>query len=430
MTFSLLFGLEGLLVVANILLWLGPLLKALKTNILNPLHPQFSTPLWVVYFILNTMTQKWFQWYDYKFGLLKTSHYGIINNPDYFIAPLCIVAIAALFYHYGIRRFCNPISDSSSDRILLNKIAQVIPQNNEKPFLLCAFFASAFVLVPHYYIPNAGLGTFWTYPLIMTNAFLPFMIFCVHKPLGILSFGFAILSATLMRSKASFLYPLLPIVFYYLSKNTFLRVRTWVQMSLLLIIALLLLSSRFGTNYKRVLHRDYAFEVFAALVNDVPYDSFGNAGALLGGKTNGPCASWTLEEIKAGIPAVLWPGKRFSENPSKTVSYNFLPRDYTTLPDAYFNRFLLFSGYYDLGIIGAFLSALGFGALYGWFWKKTKAKLISTGYLWPLFLYLPIPTIAAYFVACGGLTYGFINALVPSMLMLFIVHVSRKGQPV
>jgi len=425
MTFSLLFSLEFILVIANILLWLGPLLKSLKNDILNLLHPQFITPLCIVYFILNSMTQKWFHWFDGRLGLLKTTHYGHLYNPNYFVASLTIVAVSALFYHYGVRRFCSSISDSSSDRILLNKITQVIPPNSKKPFLVFCFFASAVAYLPNYYIPNAGLGTFWTYPLAMVNAFLPFMIFCVHKPLGLLSFAFSILSAIVMHSKASFLYPLLPVAFYYLSKHHFFEAQTWLRISMIILLALLLLSVGFGGNYKKVLHRDYAFEVFAALVNDVPCSSFGNAGSLLSGESIGPFESWTLEELKAGIPSILWPGKRFSENPSKAVSYWILSDDYASLPDVYFNRFLLFSGYYDFGVTGAFLNAFGFGALYGWLWKKTKLKITNTGYLWPLFIYLPIPTIAAYFVACGGITYGFINALVPSLVMLFVVLISR-----
>ncbi|MFA5779093.1 MAG: hypothetical protein WC947_03040 [Elusimicrobiota bacterium] len=339
--------------------------------------------------------------------------------------PLIIVAFCAPFYHIGVRLFCGSIVNSSSERTQLSTITQVIPKGQKLPFLFLSFVISGVVWMPNYFIPNSDFGTFWTYPLSMTNAILPFMIFCVSKPVGLLSFGFSVASALVMRSKASFLYPLLSIAFYYFFfKFSFSRLKSWVIFFIIISLSVVALSFGFGSDARRLLHRDYAFESFAALVNRAPNSYFGSAEYLLSGVSNGPFANWTLEEIKAGIPTILYPNKRFIVNPAKMVSQQFLPDDYIILPNAYFNRFLVFAGYYDFGIMGAFISALIFGALYGWFWMKTKRKILKSGYLWPLFLYLPIPTIATYFVACGGPNYGFINALVPAGVIFIIMIVT------
>lgn len=425
MNISFLFCFEVILVLVNVLLWLGPFLKSVKKGILNTLHPQFITPLWIVYFILNTMIQNWYPWMGgTEHGILKTTSEAISTNPQYLIMPLIVVALCAPFYHFGVRLFNNSIINSSSDKTRLITITQVVPKGQKIPFVVLAFIVSGVVWLPNYFIPNADFGTFWTYPLAMTTAILPFMIFCVNKPVGLLSFGFSLAGALVMRSKASLLYPLLPIAFYYLFRLRFNRLKSWIILFAVMFLAVAALSFGFGSDARRLLHRDYAFESFAALVDRAPNTYFGSAEYLLSGVSNGPYASWMLKEIEKGIPSILYPNKRFIVNPSKMVSRHFLPNDYKTLPNAYFNRFLVFAGYYDFGIIGAFISALSFGALYGWFWRKTKRKIIKSGYLWPLFLYLPIPTIATYFVACGGLTYGFINALVPAGVIFVVVIVS------
>jgi hypothetical protein len=421
------FYFEVILVFINVLLWLGPLLRSVRKGILNTLHPQFITPLWIVYLILNAMIQNWYSWMGgTEHAILKTTSEALSTNPQYLIVPLIIVALCAPFYHFGVRLFCNSIVNSSSDRTQFIKVVQVVPKGQKITFVFLAFIVAGVVWLPNYFIPNADFGTFWTYPLAMTTAILPFMIFCVNKPLGLLSFGFALASALVMRSKASLLYPLLTIAFYYLFfRFTFDRLKSWIILFAVMFLAVVALHvGGFGTA-RRLLHRDYGFEVFAALVNRPPNSYFGSAEYLLSGVNDGPYASWTLEEIKAGIPSILYPNKRFIVSPSKMVSRHFLPDDYRGMPNAYFAQFLLFAGYYDLGIIGAFISALSFGALYGWFWRKTKRNVLKTRYLWPLFLYLPIPAIATYFVACGGITYGFMNALVPSSVIFAIVLVSR-----
>jgi len=181
----------------------------------------------------------------------------------------------------------------------------------------------------------------------------------------------------------------------------------------------------FGNDARRLLHRDYAFESFAALVNKSENKFFGNTEYLLTNQTNGPINSWTLNELEKGVPSILHPGKRYSINPSKAVTEMYLPEDYKVLPEAYFNRFILFSGYYDLGLIGALINALIFGMFYGWIWKKVKIKVHKVNLLWPVFLYMPIPAIASYFIAVGGITYGLINALIPIGLVFILLLISR-----
>jgi len=421
MNFS--YNLEVILVFINIFLWLGPIFNSLRKGIFNPLHPQFMTPIFITYFIINVMLQKWFLWMmlGLRVGMLKTTHENLAADPDYLILPLIFVALAAPFYHFGVSLTSNKISKSFNDRILINENGTVISPTQKNPFLLVGFFLCLVCWVPNYLLPNAGYGTFWTFPLALTSSFLPFMIFLVNKPIGILCFGSSIVAGFILRSKASFLFPLLPIFFYYATKIRFNSIFSLIKPKFIIImitffcLAFGLLFIGFGTDYTRLLHRDYAFEVFAAIVKESP----------ITGVRDGPVWSWTIAEIKEGIPSILWPGKANSINPAKLVSFEFLPHDYYYNPGAYYNRFLLFAGYYDFGLIGALLSSMGYGMFYGWLWTRTKQKIIQSGYLWPLFLYITVPGIGVYYIASGGLTYGLINAFVPSAMILLTVIISR-----
>ena len=121
--------------------------------------------------------------------------------------------------------------------------------------------------LPNYILPNTGLGTFWTYPLAMTNCFLPFMVFVINKRLGILCFVFTIITGTVLQSKAALVYPVLPILFYYFYFYFYLKNVFSIFIPILLIIFIWVLLSLGGFDFvlAKLLHRDYAFEVFAAL---------------------------------------------------------------------------------------------------------------------------------------------------------------------
>jgi len=417
------FGFEILLLILNIVVWLGPIISSIRKGIFHPLHPQFMTPIFMIYFIINALLQKWLVWMlGTRIGMLKTTHENLLSNPDYLILPLIFVALAAPFYHYGVKITTKIMVKSGEDRSLLLKEIPVINPSNKLPFCILGFITCAICWIPNYLLPNEGYGTFWTFPLALTSSFLPFMLYKISKPVGLLSFGSSIVAGFILKSKASFLFPLLPIFFYYTSTMkinsffSFFKPKILITIITFFSLSISLLSfGGFGIDYIKLLHRDYSFEVFAAIVDKAP----------ITGVVDGPVTSWTLAEIKEGIPSFLWPGKKYSTNPAKLVSAEFLPHDYAVQPFTYFNRFLLFSGYYDLGLIGALLSAFGFGAFYGFLWRKTKNKILKTGYLWPLFIYITVPAIAVYFITSGGISYGIINASVPSAMMLLLLLFSK-----
>jgi len=420
--------LEMLLTVVVVAFWLGPFFKSLSSGKVNTLHPQFITPFWISYFVLNTMIQTWLSWMGgTEYGILRTTDAEMLYNREYLIIPLLIVAISAPFYHFGVRVFNGPISRSGYEYSIFSNSLGVVPRGNQLLFSLLAIIASATVWVPNYLMPNQDYGTFWTYPLAMTSVILPIMLFNISKVLGITSLILAFFGASILHSKASFVYPLLPFTLYYVFLKFNLKsLKAWVVLILgLLTIVYAFSVGGFGSDARRLLHRDYAFESFAALVDKSENRHFGNAEYLLTGKVNGAINSWTLNELEKGVPSVLHPGKRFSLNPSKEVTEMYLPEDHKVLPEAYFNRFLLFSGYYDLGLIGGFINAFIFGAFYGLIWKNVKKTVQKTSLLWPVFLYMPIPAIASYFIAVGGVAYGLINAFIPISVVFILLIMSR-----
>jgi hypothetical protein len=419
---------EKPLVVIVVLLWLWPFLKSLRTGKVHVLHPQCLTPIWISYFVLNTMIQVWLSWMGgTEYGILRTTDAEMAHNRTYLIIPLVFVGLCAPFYHFGVRIFNPSIAKSGNDLLCIKQSVRVVRKSRTIMFSTLGLLASATCWLPNYFIPNEGFGTFWTYPLAMVNVILPLMLFNIHKVLGVVSLALSFVGAAILHSKASFVYPLLPFIMYYVF--LYFRIRSfkaWMAMFVGFGIIVLSFSiGGFGNDARRLLHRDYAFESFAALVNKSENRYFGNAEYIFSGTTNGPITSWTFSEFEKGVPSILHPGKRNSINPSKAVTSMYLPEDYKALPNAYFNRFLVFSGYYDLGLIGAFLNALFVGMFYSFIWKVVKKKVMKTNLLWPIFLYMPIPAIGTYFIAVGGVTYGLINAFVPIAIVYILIFISK-----
>ena len=421
-------NLEIFLTFLVFIFWLGPFFISLKSGRTNVLHPQFITPFWISYFVLNTMIQTWFSWMGgTTFGILRTTNYEMFINRDYLIVPLLIVILSAPFFHFGVRLFNNSIIRSSYEYQIFSDIPNVVPKKNKLFFSSLLILASAVIWLPNYIIPNTDFGTFWTFPLAMTIVILPLMLFKIKPILGFISLILVFIGASIMASKASFVFPMLPFVFYYMFTHFKInQFRTWLVLTLaVMIIATAFAVGGFNTDARRLLHRDYAFESFAALVHKSENRFFGNFEYYMTGQVNGEIKSWTFNEFEKGIPSIIHPNKRYSLNPSKEVTKMYLPQDYKALPNAYFNRFFLFSGYYDLGLLGAFLNAFLFGAFYGFIWKKVKVKVFKKKLLWPLFLYMPIPVIASYFIAVGGISYGLINAFIPIAVVYFILFLLR-----
>ena len=427
-------NLEIFLTFLVCIFWLGPFFISLKTGRVNVLHPQFITPFWISYFVLNTMIQTWFSWMGgTTFGILRTTDYEMFINRSYLIAPLLVVIICAPFYHFGVRLFNGSIVNSSHEYQIFSSIQNVVPNKNKLFFSTILIIASAVIWLPNYFIPNANFGTFWTFPLAMTMVILPIMLFKIKPILGLISLGLVFIGASIMHSKAAFVFPLLPFILYYVFNYFKIKqLRGW----LVFFLSLVIIAAAFGVggfntdpefkkNARRLLHRDYAFESFAALVNKSENRFFGNFEYFLTGQVNGEIKSWTFNEFEKGIPSIIHHNKRYSLNPSHEVTEVYLPQDHKVLPNAYFNRFFLFSGYYDLGLIGAFLNAFFFGAFYGFIWKKVKIKVFKKKLLWPLILYMPIPAIASYFIAVGGIAYGLINSFIPIAIVSFILFLSR-----
>ncbi len=422
------FAAELILFFSIVVVWLGPFLLSLKHRVFNFLHPQTLIPIWITYFVLNALVEKWTPWMvEQEPGIIRTTSHLLPEFPNLFILPLVVVLVSGVFFHLGIRVLSPSVYSKSSfnSREMINY--KIVDDDMRVSFLLLAFILSSMAWVPNYLLPNEGLGTFWTYPLAMVNCFIPFMIYLINKPLGILSFGFMLVTGTVLQSKAALIYPMLPIIFYYFYfhfkiKNFFSLL---IPVFIILFLWLLLSIGGFGFALAKLFHRDYAFEVFALLIHYSPNQLFGNLEFAISGVLNSSSVSWIWAEIIEGIPSILNPFKGESINPAKLVTSEFLPIDYAVLPSAYFNRFILFAGYHDFGIIGACIQGFSFGLLYSWFYRRFIRRVKKEKLLWPLFVYLPVPCLSTYFIAAGGITYGFINALIPAFLIFSLVYFTK-----
>lgn len=421
---------EFILSVLITLVWLGPFLISLKRKIFNFLHPQTLIPIWIVYFIWNAMIEKWSPWMvETDPGIIRTTSTLLPQFPEFFVLPLIIVLISGLFFHFGIRILSPSVYSDSSYNARSMIEYKIIDDDMKFIFLFFSFLLCAVAWLPNFLLPNEGLGTFWTYPVAMINCFLPFMVFLINKPLGVICFAFTLITGTVLESKAALVYPMLPIIFYYFYFHFHIKSVFSLFIPIMFITFLWVLLSIGGFDFflAKLLHRDYAFEVFAALVHFSNNSVFGNLEYGISGVLNSSSISWLWAEIVEGIPSILNPYKGESINPAKLVTESFLPTDYenTTLRNAYFNRFFLFAGYHDFGFIGAFLQSFSFGLLYSWFYRRFLRRVTKEKLLWPMFVYLPVPCLSTYFVSAGGITYGFINALIPAFLLISLIYFSK-----
>ena len=419
---------EKILLLLVVLVWLGPFLYSLKNRHFNLFHPQFAIPAYISYFTINSMVEKWYQWMiETDPGIIVTTETNLKIHPDYFIQPLLILLFAGFFYHLGCRILSPSIARPTSMSLVNFGSKEVVQGGSKIEFIILVLCFSAIAWIPNYLLPNAGLGSFWTYPLALSLSFIPVLLFKVNKYACFISIIFLLIAVSNLKSKAALVYPFLPISFYYFffvyrQKNFFYLL---IPLSFIVFLWTLLSIGGFDFVLAKLFHRDYQFDVFAALVHHAPNGHLGNFGSFLTGIANGPVGSWTLAEFIEGIPTILNPYKVETINPAKLVTETFLHPDFLYLPNAYYNRHLLFSGYYDFGIIGAMLSAFFFGLFYSFFWRLTSNTVRKENLLWPIFVYLPIPTISTYFVASGGITYGLINAFVPATCILILVFLSK-----
>ena len=416
------------LIILNILIWLGPLLFSLRSGRLNTLHPQFILPIFMIYFILNSHIQDQTNWMDEGnraiiIGIVKLLP-GLDPINFSFKKALIVSLLSGIFFHLGTLVFNKSIYKSNDEHILLNK--KKIINRNTNFFLLIAIFIASIVWMPNYFIPNAGHGTFWTYPLSLSVCFLPIAVYQINKIFSVVVLLIALFVAYfILASKAAFAYILMPIFFYYVFFNiNFFKIfykKSYLKnffisiCILIIVVSSFFIGNKYGElNIKKLFRRDYAFEIFAILVESK------DAGLIKHEK------SWITNEVLQFLPSAIYKNKSINHvNPSKRVAQELFPETAQYRPQTYWNRHFLFAGYYDFGTLGSIIGAFLCGLFFSYSWKLTKEKVIKYEAQWPIFVYLPLPSLGAYFLAVGGFAYGTICFGISS-LILYLIFLSTR----
>lgn len=417
-----------LLIIINVIVWLGPFIISLKRGVINSLHPQFILPIFMVYFILNSYFQDLTNWMNEGergiiIGVVKLIS-GLDAESFSFDYSLILSALAGIFFHLGSRIFNKPIYKCFNEPTLLNK--PLVIRGSKLILLISSIFMSSVVWLPNYFIPNAGHGTFWTFPLALSVCFIPALLFNINKFFGLISLFIAIfVSFFVLKSKAALAFIFLPMIFYYCFFNfNFLKVFFFTKYlkQLLIIIFLffffiysLFLGNLYGNlDIRKILHRDHAFEIFSILVESKRLD-------LINTKE-----SWTANELLEIVPSKIYKNKSVNHiNPAKRVALELFPETASNRPFTYWNRHLLFAGYYDFGVYGIILYSLFFGMVLSFLWRYTKKKVLIYEAKWPIFIYLPLPSFGVYFLSVGGFSYSLINTAITSLILYIIILTSR-----
>lgn len=416
------------LIILNILVWLGPFLISLKKGVINSLHPQFILPVFMVYFILNSYVQDLTNWMNEGERGIIVGVVKLISELDSksfsFDYSLILLSVAGVFFHIGSRIFNQPIYKCFDEPRLLNK--PLVIRGNKLLFLIFSIFMSSIVWLPNYLIPNAGHGTFWTFPLALSVCFVPVLLLNVNKFFFLISLFIAIfISFSVLKSKAALAFIFFPIIFYYCFFNLnvikifffkkFLKnFLVFLTLSLIFISSLFLGNSYGKLDIRKIFHRDNSFEIFSILVESKRLD-------LIDTKE-----SWIKSELLEIVPSVIYTNKSVNHiNPSKRVALELFPETARERPFTYWNRHLLFAGYYDFGVYGVIFSSLFFGMFLSFLWRYTKKKVLIYHAKWPLFIYLPIPSFGVYFLSVGGFSYSLINTTITCIILYIIILSSR-----
>ena len=410
------FWYEFIFVVLNAVSWLFPVyLTYVKNQYFIPLlSPQTFFPIFIFYQMLNSMMQVWTGWMgETENGILYTSQNAMISNDGYYLEPLMLLFFAGFFFHLPFI-MAKPIVYQRER--LIDAVKRPVKISVFSGFIIVSLMV--FFILINYILPNAAFGTFWTYSLAMFSVFVLFPLYRSSKFYFIVALVVVAIYGFVLKSKAAFLFPFLSFfVYYFVSRQIKPNITFLVRMLLgLLLIYLLLSLGGFDFSARKIMHRDYAFESFSALVNDCDPVSITCDSEDV--------SSWTLAELGKAVPNIIHPDKANSFNPSLMVSEIFLQYDHDRLPDAYFNRFILFSGYYDLGVIGMIMQAFFIGLisnlLWGWIVKVSQRNNLFA------YAYLPAPIYAGYFMSVGAFAYVFASFIIPAIIFIIIFSVLTK----
>ena len=91
------------LIILNILVWLGPFFISLRKGLVNTLHPQFVTPMFMIYFILNSYVQEQTNWMQEGNRAITVGVVKLLPELDpisfSFKSAYIISLLAGIFFH-------------------------------------------------------------------------------------------------------------------------------------------------------------------------------------------------------------------------------------------------------------------------------------------------------------------------------------------
>ena len=430
--------LEIFLVLLVCIVWLGPLFLSIKRKTISLIHPSSMFPLFVTINILIVMMEHWIGWSGRGlFSGIRLTTQRQHNVDNFFIIPLVIVCVSGIAYFLGIFVGCKRVVPSLNDRIHITRNFKTVPKQFSTQLIwLCVIF-SILSLIP-FAIFGGGRGYFWAVALVYVFNFIPVLICNQKMSVGLIYLVLGLIVVGLRHSKGDFIYYILPLVIF--NQGSLLIKKHRINIYRGLIIGIVSVAVVFGTIRihkirgewfegaslaKKIIVREYGFEVFSILVNE---------SRSLGNLFNGSFSkSWVLEEEKEALPSFLGVRKI---RPGNEVAKQFLPLDYAKLPDAGFSKFFLFPFYYDFGWIGAFVGSFFLGFVFSFLYNFALKKTIQYNILLPLIIYLPVPVFAEM-IAGGSFAYAQVHIIMNSLMIFAIgilsivyLDLSRKYSPI
>tara|TARA_A100000164_G_scaffold322306_1_gene305455 strand:- start:476 stop:1768 length:1293 start_codon:yes stop_codon:yes gene_type:complete len=413
----------------NLLAWGSPLLISIIRGKFNCLHPVFFFPLLVIVSLSVSYTEQIYGWSN-KFEFNGLRYLTSINSIDYFHEPMKLLLYSGIFYMLGIFLSSNIFKNNIQKNENLYNVSN---DSNKLLFLISLFFI--FLLISPIILLGAQKQGFYFTTLLFTSAlYLPALVFIQSKYYGVCLYMiiFAVFLILIVNnyhfvtSKLYFFVLFFTIIFLILinTKSIFSYIK--LRYILISIVSLFLLlyivnvtSFQKGetgdvTAIYRIFYREYGFDMFAILVNEMP-------------KIYVDDINWFKVELIEMIPGALANILNIEKsNAGIVVVQYFMQEEYgpdriiQNVPSTY--RYFLWPFYFEFSIYGVIFASFIFGfigyLIYNWISilsnKLNDKKILII--MFPLIVNL-------HFILNGAYALGILNMIFGFFILIIIITI-------
>ncbi len=422
----------------NLLAWGTPLLVSIIRGRFNCLHPVFFFPLLVIVTLSVSYFEQIYGWSN-KFEFNGLRYLTSINGIDYFYEPMKLLLYSGVFYMFGI--FLSYSIFKKNHNVQKNDNSYTVSKDSNKLLFLISLFFILILISPIIFLGAQKQGFYFTTLLFTSALYLPALVFIQSKYYGVVLYLiiFAICSILLVTnayfitSKIYFFILFFTILFSILINMKSIFSYFKIKYILISIVSLFLLlyivntvssqKGEFGdvSAIYRIFYREYGFDMFAILVNEMPKIYFDDI-------------NWFKVEFSEMIPGTLANILNIEKsNAGVIVVEYFMPEEYGPdrifhLHDDYYGhvpsmyRYFLWPFYFEFSIYGVIFASFIFGVI-GYLifhWISGLSNELNDKKI--LIIMFPL-IVNSHFILNGAYALGILNMVFGLSIMLTVLTI-------